>query len=160
MHTIRLATPADAATIGLQRVKMFQDNALTCVSSWEELERDSACWTAEKIRSGRYVGWIVEDQTANDARRETVVVGGAGVWFMEWPPHFKHLEPVRGYLLNFYVATSARGKGIAKELVGLAVAECRRRGVHIATLHASKMGKPVYESLGWKESNEMMIRTF
>ena len=78
---------------------------------------------------------------------------------MEWPPHVIHLEPVRGYLLNFYVAPNARGRGIAKELVGLAVEECRRRGVHIATLHASTMGKPVYESLGWKESNEMMFRT-
>jgi GNAT superfamily N-acetyltransferase len=157
MHTIRLAARADAATIARQRVKMFQDNSLICAGSWEDLERDSAQWTANKIGDGSYVGWLVEER-ANDGSEESAVIGGAGVWFMEWPPHFMHLEPVRGYLLNFYVAPNARGRGIAKELVGLAVEECRRRGVHVATLHASAMGRPVYESLGWKASNEMMFR--
>lgn len=159
MHTIRLAVPTDAAMIARQRVKMFQDNDFVAASSWEALERDSAHWTANKMREGSYVGWLIQEPT-NDTTDESAVIGGAGVWFMEWPPHFLHSEPVRGYLLNFYVAPVARGRGLAKELVKLAVEECRKRGVHVATLHASKMGRPIYESMGWKQSNEMMFRPF
>ena len=150
MHIFRSATEADAVTIAEQRVKMFQDNDLTPTGTWEELERDSAEWTARKLREGSYAGWLVEE----DGR----VIGGAGVWFMEWPPHWMHVEPVRGYLLNFYVAPEARGRRLAKELVALAVDECRRRGVHVAVLHASRMGRKIYEELGWTASNEMMLR--
>jgi GNAT superfamily N-acetyltransferase len=150
MHTIRSAVESDAPVIAAQRCQMFQDNAFVCVSSWDELERHSEQWLKAHLLDGSYVGWLVE--------RGGHVVGGAGLWFMEFPPHFMHTEPVRGYLLNFYVHPDARGSGIAKELVGLAVAECKRRGVGVAVLHASNMGRPVYESLGWQPSTEMMLR--
>jgi GNAT superfamily N-acetyltransferase len=150
MHRIRKATAEDARTIARQRVLMFQDNDLPCVATWDELERESGPWTAAKIADGSYAGFLVEE--------DGEIVGGAGVWFMEWPPHFMHLEPVRGYLLNFYVAPQARGRGIAKELVSAAVEECRRRGVKVAVLHASAMGRPVYEAMGWEAGNEMMLR--
>ena len=149
MHTIRPATEADAVAIAQQRVNMFQDNDLRCVASWDELEKASVGWLRAHLQAGSYAGWIVEEDGSP--------AGGAGVWFMEWPPHFLHLEPVRGYLLNFYVTPSVRGRGIAKELVGLAVDECKRRGVKVAVLHASGMGRPVYEALGWKPGNEMTL---
>ena|SRR5215469_453424 len=81
MHTIRLAVPVDAATIARQRVKMFQDNGLTFAGVWEELERDSAHWTASKIREGSYVGWMVEEK-ANGPSGESAVmaVRAFGLW--------------------------------------------------------------------------------
>ena len=151
MPTIRRATTADAALIAQQRIQMFQDNQLPCSTTWDELERVSVLWLADKIESGDYVGLLLEDEKG-------LVVGGAGVWFMEWPPHFLHLEPKRAYLLNFYVIPEARGHGLAKQLVRAAEDVCRERRVRVATLHASPMGKPIYAALGWKEGNEMMKR--
>ena len=53
-------------------------------------------------------GWFEE---------ESQVIGGAGVWFMDWPPHYLHAEPVRAYLMNFYVIPEARGgKGVLSRL--------------------------------------------
>ena len=96
------------------------------------------------------MGWlIVEEET---------VIAGAGVWFMEWPPHYLHLDPSRGYLVNFYVHPSARGQGLATQLLRLATAECRNRGVRVAVLHASAMGRPIYEKEGWRAGNEMILR--
>ena len=40
MPDIRLATEADAAIIASQRVKMFQDNNLVLVGTWEQLQRE------------------------------------------------------------------------------------------------------------------------
>ncbi len=149
MHTIRNASVADAALIAQQRCLMFRANNLTPVTTWDELELHSVRWLSNHLADGSYAGWIIEEDGA--------AMGGAGVWFMEWPPHFIHLEPVRGYLLNFYVEPQARGRGLAKQLVGLAVAECAKRGVKVAVLHASPMGRPVYEALDWQSNNEMIL---
>jgi hypothetical protein len=35
--------------------------------------------------------------------------------------------------------------------------ECRKRGVSTIVLHASPQGRPLYESLGFSQSDEMMI---
>lgn len=147
MYSFRPATEADADLIAEQRCRMFQDNGLPCVTSWEELRRNSAKWLESHLRDDSYAGWLAEENGR--------IAAGAGVWFMEWPPHFLHAEPVRGYLMNFYVVPEARGHGLAKELLRVAVRECERRCVHMAVLHASAMGKPLYAGMGWKESNEM-----
>ena len=34
---------------------------------------------------------------------------------------------------------------------------CRERGIAIATLHASDEGRPLYEAMGFKQTNEMRI---
>jgi ribosomal protein S18 acetylase RimI-like enzyme len=77
---------------------------------------------------------------------------------MEWPPHFLDAEPHRAYLLNFYVAPEMRRRGLARELLALAVAEAKAHEIKVVTLHASKFGKPVYEQNGFAMSNEMMWR--
>jgi GNAT superfamily N-acetyltransferase len=107
-------------------------------------------WLRPKLEDGSYVGWLAEQ----DGR----LVAGAGLWVMEWPPHFMHAEPRRAYLLNFYVAPEMRRQGLARKLLALAVEEAKARGIKVVTLHASKFGKPVYEQYGFKMSNEMMLR--
>lgn len=151
MIAIRRATPDDAPLIAQQRVQMFQDNQLPCVGTWDELEHLSRLWLSEKLQSGEYIGLLLQDETG-------AIVGGAGIWQMEWPPHYLHLEPKRGYLLNFYVAPEMRGQGLAKQLVHAAENVCREQGIRVATLHASAMGKPVYTALNWIEGSEMIKR--
>ncbi|MGH9467564.1 MAG: GNAT family N-acetyltransferase [Terriglobales bacterium] len=155
MHTIRPATHQDASLIAAQRVTMFQDNDLAPTGTWAELEEASARWLEKTLGDGSYIGWIVEEHDGLVSSSTPRVLGGAGLWLMDWPPHYLHLESRRGYLLNFYVVPEARRSGIAAQLVRLAVAECGKRGIRVATLHASAMGRPVYERLGWANSNEM-----
>lgn len=51
-----------------------------------------------------------------------------------------------------FVATlpEARGQGISARLLGLALSQARDRGCRASTIHASKMGQPVYERLGYR----------
>jgi GNAT superfamily N-acetyltransferase len=51
-----------------------------------------------------------------------------------------------------FVATKpdARGEGLSGRLLGLALGHARERGCRTSTLHASKMGQPVYARLGYR----------
>lgn len=150
MHSVRLATVADTGLITEHRLQMFRDNGFTPACSWEEMHEAFAKWLEPHLRDGSYVGWIVEDSGR--------VIASAGLWVMEYPPHWTSPVPKRAYLLNFYTDPEFRGQGIAKKLVELAKDEARRQGIKIVTLHASKFGKPVYEKLGFKQNNEMILR--
>ena len=52
----------------------------------------------------------------------------------------------------WWVATApeARGRGLASGLMRRALADGRERGNDISTLQATKMGRPVYEGLGYR----------
>ena len=43
------------------------------------------------------------------------------------------------------------------QLMELATAEGRRRGLAFMILHATEMGRPLYERLGWSATREMAI---
>jgi GNAT superfamily N-acetyltransferase len=150
MANIRLATAADAETLGHQRVRMFADAGLADEERMAPMLVNFVSWVRAKLEDGSYVGWLAEE----DGR----TVAGAGFWVMEWPPHFLDEEPRRAYLLNFYVAPEMRRRGLARELLKMAVDEAKARGIKVVTLHASKFGKPVYEQNGFEMSNEMMLR--
>ena len=107
-------------------------------------------WVERMIGGDKYVGWIFED--------DGQPVASAGFFEYEWPPHpFDPEGEMRGYLLNVWVEPTHRRRGLAKELVKLAVAESKRRGYKITALHASKAGAPIYESLGFRRSSEMLL---
>jgi GNAT superfamily N-acetyltransferase len=113
------------------------------------LERRSVSWTKRMIREGKYYGW-----TAMDAGRP---VASAGLLILDWPPHpFDPEGELRGYLLNVYVEPEYRKRGLAHELVEQCMAEARRRGIRVVTLHSSQAGRPIYERLGFHATNEMM----
>jgi GNAT superfamily N-acetyltransferase len=52
----------------------------------------------------------------------------------------------------WWVATvpRARGRGLASGLIRRGLADCRGRGCEVSTLQATKLGRPVYERLGYR----------
>ena len=58
----------------------------------------------------------------------------------------------RGDCSIWWVATvpEARGQGLAAGLMRRALADGRARGCQVSTLQASKLGRPVYERLGYR----------
>lgn len=149
MPTIRRAAAADAELLADQRVLMYMDAEVPWASAVGEMRNNFVPWVRTRIEDGSYIGWIVEE-----AGR---AVGGAGLWVMDWPPHFLDAQPRRGYLLNFYVAPEMRRRGLARELLELSIAEARARALRVVTLHASKYGRPVYEKFGFRIGDEMRV---
>jgi GNAT superfamily N-acetyltransferase len=150
MFERRLATVADAELIARHRRSMFVDAGQAEDAKLQEMVDKFVVWVRPRLSDGSYVGWIVEE--------EGRAVAGAGMWLMDFPPHWMDAEPVRAYLLNFYVEPGFRGRGLAYELLKNAVDDARRRGIRVVSLHASKFGKPLYERNGFEATNEMILR--
>jgi ribosomal protein S18 acetylase RimI-like enzyme len=148
MLATRLATEKDAELITAHRYAMFAEMGKSERSILEGMQRNFAPWVERMIAAGKYVGWIVEDENRPAA--------SGGFFELEWPPH--PLDPAgehRGYLLNFWVEPKYRGRGLARTLVREALAESRRRGIRVTTLHASDAGRRVYEPMEFRATNEM-----
>lgn len=105
-------------------------------------------WLRVRLEDGRYYGFMVMDEGDPAA--------GIGLMSIDWPPHPAHpTQDQRGYVLNVYVDPAYRRRGLATALMKLAEAEFARRGLGFAVLHATEVGRPVYQALGWAATREM-----
>lgn len=149
MLTTRRATTKDVELITRHRVAMFADAGSAPDAVLEEMARHFRPWVERMIGEDKYAGWI----TSDDERP----IASAGLLILDWAPHF--LDPTgerRGYILNVFVESTYRGRGLATMLTRECMAEARQRGIGVVALHASEKGRPVYEKLGFTMSNEML----
>ena len=150
MLTERMATPDDAELIAWQRQRMFEDSGQAGGEGMARMRENFVSWVRPRLVDGSYLGWLLE--------QDGQVVAGAGMWLMDFPPHWMDAEPARAYLLNFYVQPEARGNRLAGAMLHTAVAEANRRGIKVVSLHASELGRPIYERYGFTSTNERMLR--
>ena len=153
MVTTRLVTPDDLDLVCRHREEMFrasnapgrtEDDLRTMTVAFRQ-------WVAPRLKDGSYFGYIAEESGA--------AVAGIGLMIIDWPPHPSHpQEDKRGYVLNVFVEPAQRGRGLARTLMQLGEAEIARRGVSFAILHATRMGRPLYEKIGWAQTSEMSKR--
>jgi ribosomal protein S18 acetylase RimI-like enzyme len=116
------------------------------------MRQNAEPWTKNMILAGKYAGWIT-----SDGERP---VASAGLLVLDWPPH--PLDPSgehRGYMLNVFTEPEYRGRGLARALVELCLAEAKGRSIRIVALHSSDAGRPIYDAYGFKASNEMLFVT-
>jgi ribosomal protein S18 acetylase RimI-like enzyme len=148
MLETRMATAADVKVLTHHRRRMFVDAGRVDNQVLEIMSRNFEPWVIRMIEEGKYIGWLIsEDQR---------VVAGAGLLLLDWPPH--PLDPrstQRGYLLNVYVEPDYRRKKLASQLIELALAEARRRKIRVVSLHSTEAGRRLYESNGFRDTNEM-----
>jgi ribosomal protein S18 acetylase RimI-like enzyme len=150
MLDIRAAGPGDVELIAAHRVAMFEAMSRGTESIRAELGRNFAAWLAPRLADGRYLGWIT-----TDAKRP---VASAGLIILDWPPvPHDPAGTTRGYLLNIFVDAEYRRRGLARALVEQCIAETRRRGMRVVTLHASLEGRGLYEKIGFHAGNEMQL---
>ena len=149
LKTLR-AIVDDAGLITQHRKAMFADMQDAEPAVLDEMSRNFEPWVRRMIAEDKYAGWITMDGERP--------IGSAGLLILDWAPHF--LDPRcdrRGYILNVFVEPEFRGRGIARALTLECMAEAKKRGIGVVALHASKKGRPVYERLGFKMSNEMLF---
>ena len=103
------------------------------------------------LADGTYRGWFAVSPDGRVA---------AGVGLIITPLVSGPLAPEnvnRAYLLNVYTYPEFRKQGLARELTQRAIDYCRAEGFKVLWLHASKYGRPLYESMGFEATNEMKL---
>ncbi len=110
----------------------------------------------EWLTSGDYVGWL-----ATPTDQPELVVGGAGVQLQRILP--RPVDDVtigegrQGTIVNVFTEPEWRRRGIAGLLMQEIINWSKTEKIDRLILHASDDGRPVYEKLGFKESNEMLL---
>jgi GNAT superfamily N-acetyltransferase len=108
-------------------------------------------WLIARMNAREYLAWFAVEE-------DGTVAAGLGLWLMDWLPHMLGAgSPRRGNIVNVYTQPEQRRKGLARALMTTALDYCRESGVSCVILHASKEGRPLYESLGFHPTNEMRI---
>jgi GNAT superfamily N-acetyltransferase len=149
-YTIRRSTAEEADTIVSHRRAMFHEMGYR-----DDKVLDAMCvsfrpWLIRMLHSGEYLTWFA---IAPDAS----IAAGLGLWLMDWPPHMVGPGARRANILNVYTHPQHRRLGLARRLVETALEWCRAHGIRAVILHSSDDGRPLYHSLGFRNTNEMRL---
>lgn len=147
---LRRATVADAAIIAHQRVGMFRDMGMLADDEADALRAASCTYLLTALADDTYSGWLVETQ------RGVIAGGGVVVRGLLPRPGSPHGDE-EAYVLNVYTESEHRRRGLARCLMQEILAWCRARAITRIALHASDDGRPLYESLGFMQTNEMRL---
>ena len=97
------------------------------------------------------------EQTTVIASDGETLVGCASLSYTWIMPTFSHPTGNRAHLMNVYTRADYRRRGISKKMVEILIDEAKRNGVTEISLDATEMGRPLYESLGFKASDSCMV---
>jgi GNAT superfamily N-acetyltransferase len=157
---VRQALGADAAVIAHHRARMFQDMGQLAPELYQSLVEESVKYLRGALAIGEYVGWLA-------APREdpSNIVAGAGVQQRRILPrplaHDGVTRVVRGreaIVLNVFTEVAWRKRGLARLLMEHVLAWARASEIDTLVLHASTEGRPLYERLGFVQTNEMRFK--
>jgi GNAT superfamily N-acetyltransferase len=105
----------------------------------------------QEMKARRLVCYVV---VTEDGR----VVAGGCIWLRKTPPSPGFHGGNIPYLFSFYTDPDYRGRGLATLIVREAMKWAGERGYPWMTLHASPMGRRIYEKLGWERTTEMRYK--
>lgn len=157
---IRRATAADADIIGIHRSSMFEDMGTISADTVPALRNATREYMLRALPAEEYLGWLIYERTRPD-----VIAGGAGMLVRQIPPfpvmHGKLAGTLaagkQGLIMNVYVDRAWRRKGLAARLMRAVMEHADKIGIESLVLHASKEGRPLYEQLGFLQTNEMRL---
>lgn len=104
--------------------------------------------------------WLVsKDFLQLIAEENGKLLSTAAIVYYDLPPSFTNKIGVRGYVTNVYTAPEHRRKGLSKMLLEKILEDAKSRGIKKIWLGASKLGRPLYEKLGFIQQESYMELT-
>ncbi len=148
---ISQATMKDIEILVRHRLGMFNDMYPELDKEVQASEQQTRQWLRERLLDGTLVGFIV--------RTEDRQMAGSGcLWIKKEQPNPTHPRLEAPYLLSMYTEKRFRRKGVARLVVKTAIAWSREHGYDRISLHATDVGKSLYEEFGFKPTNEMQLQ--
>jgi len=148
---IREATISDLDYLVDHRRAMFREMGSGDARALAKVDEVSAQYFTQALRNDTYKGWLAVGEGGE-------VVGGGGIVLAPWPGFPGENLAERAWILNMYTEPHARRQGVAKRLLRVMIEWCRAKGFAAVSLHASDLGRPIYESIGFQPTNEMRLK--
>ena len=148
-YTLRLATVADIPTLVEHRRAMLVDNGRADDATMVAMCARFATWVEPFIEDGSFRAWMAE------AAEEPVA--SASLWLKPLQPGLRGEFTNVAYVLNVYTHPEHRNRGLSRRLMETIIEVCRAEGRPDVELHTSEFGRHLYESLGFKPTNEMRL---
>ena len=136
-------------------IDMLMDVRLSMLRIVNDLPADYVFDDELVVSSRRY--FLEGDQTTVVAVDDGRCVACASMSYIEIMPTFSHTSGKRAHLMNVYTEKDYRRRGIARQLVNMLIEDARVHGATEISLDATESGRPLYESVGFKASEECMV---
>ena len=146
---IRFATKED--------IELLMSSRLEMLKVVNNLPADYQ-YTDEFVKESREY-FLNGDQTTVLAVDNGEVIGCASMSYIRIMPTFSHPTGKRAHLMNVYTRNEYRRQGIARTMCEMLIGDAWNRGATEISLDATTMGRPLYESLGFKSTSEGMVLT-
>ena len=152
--TLRLATWADIPVLVTHRRKMFEDMAA--------LRGERADRAGLDAMDAAYASLLCYEIPAGSTRVWVIEAGGqimasGALKFIDWLPRPDGQRRGLVYVHSVYTEPDHRRQGLARRILNAMIDYCRDNGWLRVSLHASEMGRGLYEDLGFKPTNEMRL---
>jgi GNAT superfamily N-acetyltransferase len=152
---VRIATIDDLDYLVRHRCEMFTDMGSLAPPAYQNLAKETRKYLSRALKTGEYVAWV-----AMPADEPQSVIAGAGVQLRQVLPR-PHKDGsalptgIQALVLNVYTEKEWRRTGLAEILVREILKWCKENHINSIALHASEMGRPIYERIGFVQTNEM-----
>jgi GNAT superfamily N-acetyltransferase len=125
---------------------------------WRTGERDERGLSQAEFETAFAHWWSGRRVThaAFIAELSGVAVGMAWLAVFDRIPQPRRLERLAGNVQSVFVLEEFRNRGIGSALVEAAIAEARTRDVGYLIVHPSERAYPLYERLGFAETNRLL----
>jgi GNAT superfamily N-acetyltransferase len=147
-YRLRRATLDDAAILARHRNDMFIDMGVELNAP--VLAQEFIAWLQHTMPAGSYHAWVVEADAGD-------VVAGGGMTIIPWPPGPRYPSGRLAFVYNVYTEPSHRGRGLARQIMTAIHSFCADSGISSAALNASRVGLPLYESIGYRVTESPMM---
>lgn len=107
-------------------------------------------WVRAEWRRGKFLAFLAID-------RDGRALGSGAIWLFPTHPRVQRFTRELPYILSMYTEPRGRRHGVATAIVQACIEWGKRHRYPRLVLHASKMGMPVYERLGFVLGREMRL---
>ena len=118
-------------------------------STPDELKNALWGYFDEYLTDNTFIAWLAEDNGK--------IIATSGLSFYTVPPYFNNLTGKVAYIMNMYTKPEYRRKGIGTELFRRLLEEAKAGKITKIVLHATDIGRPLYEKFGFTSDGSEMI---
>ena len=144
---VRPATVADVRDLVALRRAMFEAMGHTDEGALERMCGASTEYFERNLPTGAFRVWVAEV--------EGRPVASIGLVIHSVPPSPNRPQGKEAYIMNLVTLPQHRRQGIAAALLDRVLETAKAEGVPIASLHATKAGRAIYERAGFRADEDL-----